>query len=591
MFRLHLALGLALLLAPIVGAAEEKKDPPKKKTVTVAHLKISGSLNESAPNTDPLLGQIGETFRDRIERLKKVGADKNVDAVLLEIDSVAGGWGKLNELAQAITKLRATGKKVVGFVEGGGNREYLLALSCDEVVLPEASMLMLTGLRMEVTFYKKTLEMLGIKADFIMMGDYKSAAEPYLRNSLSEANREQLTSILDDQFAHEIVGRIVKGREKAKLTAARVKKLIDEGPYAARTAHKVGLVDRLGYMEEVPDQIKAALKGDEVKLIKDYGKKKDEELDIFKLYSKLLFGPTRFGTSRGDKVAVIYATGPIMTGKSGGSPFMGSTMGSDTIVKAIRDAEEDKTVKAIVLRIDSPGGSALASDLIWKESKRCKKPLVASMSDVAGSGGYYIAMGAKKIFAEPGTITGSIGVIAGKLATKGLWLKAGMESETIARGENSGIFGDEPFSDSQRKAMKAMMQDVYDLFLDKAHAGRVAAGRKLTREQLVKLAGGRIYTGRQAKANGLIDEVGTLEDAIAMAAKLGGLPQGKDPELLQLPKPKSGLDALLGDALGARLAEMAKSPGGLAKLRGIGFFLHAPRDPVWALLPFQIEVK
>jgi protease-4 len=585
-------LGLTL---PLLARADDKaaskdteKPKEKPKPAVIAHIKLSGSLEESAPSDDTFLGSLSETFKSRIDRLKKVGNDKTVSAVILEIDGLSAGWGKLHELRAAITKLRATGKPVVGFVEGGNMKDYLLALSCDEVVLPEASMLMLTGLRAEVTFYKRLLEMVGIKADFVMMGDFKSAAEPYLRDKLSDANRKQLTEMIDDFFEHEIVGVIAKAR---KLDPAVVRKLIDNGPYSPKAAQKAGLFDRIGYMEEIPGELKKRLKVEEVKLEKDYGKSKDEEIDIFGLYRKLVFGPTKASTSRGDKVAVIYAVGAINTGKGGGNPLMGAGMGSETMVKAIREAEEDKTVKAIVLRIDSPGGSALASDLIWKELKRCKKPVIASMSDVAASGGYYIAAAAQKIYAEPGTITGSIGVVGGKLAMKGLWEKAGMDSEVITRGANSGIFSDEPFTEAQKAAFKSMMEDTYDLFLDKALEGRKVAGKKMTRDELKALAGGRVWTGRQAKTNGLIDELGTLEDAIAEAAKLGGLPADKDPELLMLPKKKASLDSLLSGFGAEVVILLGKNPTLAERVQGIGFFLQVEKDPIWAIAPYRLSVK
>ena len=594
MSRLLMALLIGLTL-PLLARADDKVAPKdnekpkeKPKPALIAHIKLSGSLEESAPSSDAFLGSLSENFKSRIDRLKKVGNDKTVSAVLLEIDGVSAGWGKLHELRSAITKLRATGKPVVGFVEGGNMKDYLLALACDEVVLPEASMLMLTGLRAEVTFYKRLLEMVGVKADFVMMGDFKSAAEPYLRDKLSDANRKQITEMIDDFYEHEIVGVIAKAR---KLDPAVVRKLIDGGPYSPKAAQKAGLFDRIGYMEEIPSELKKRLKVEEVKLEKDYGKSKDEELDVFGLYRKLMFGPTKASSSKADKVAVIYAVGAINTGKGGGNPLMGAGMGSETMVKAIREAEEDKTVKAIVLRIDSPGGSALASDLIWKELKRCKKPVIASMSDVAASGGYYIAAGAQKIFAEPGTITGSIGVVGGKLAMKGLWEKAGMDSEVITRGANSGIFSDEPFTEAQKASFKSMMEDVYDLFLDKALEGRKVAGKKMTRDELKALAGGRVWTGRQAKANGLIDELGTLEDAIAEAAKLGGLKGDKEPELLLLPKKKASLDSLLS-GFGVEVATLlSKNPALAERVQGIGFFLQVEKDPIWAISPYRLSVK
>jgi protease-4 len=593
------ALALALVLSPSVRAAEDAKKqadkPAPKKALKVAHIKLSGSMGEKAPTVDPLLGNLGETFKDKLERIKKAGADKEVAALLLEVNGVSAGWGKLNELTEAVAAFRATGKKAYAHLESGSTKDYLIGLACDEVCLPESTWLMLTGVRMEVSFYKDLFAKIGVKADMLQMGDFKGAAEPYTRDSLSEPNRKQLTSVLDDFYEKEIVGRIVKARALRKLSDDKVKKLIDEGPYAARSAHKVGLVDRLAYLDDYEDAIKKAV-GGEAKVVRDYQKKKQEELDIFGLYRKLLFGPSKSSGGRGPKVAVIYANGAIMTGKSTSSLLGAEVMGSDTIVKAIRTAENDKSVKAIVLRVDSPGGSALASDLIWNELKRSKKPVVASMADVAASGGYYISMAAKKIFAEPGTLTGSIGVVGGKFATRGLWNKIGVKTEVIARGAHSGLLtSDEPFSDSERKAMKGLMQDVYDQFVDKALEGRLKAGRKMTRKELLDLAGGRIWTGRQAKENGLIDELGTLHDAVMAAAKMGGLPADKEPELLLLPKSKGFLEDLLGSrsdaALSVVLPALKKSPELLGKLRGVDGLLHLRREPVWAVLPFRLEVK
>src|SRR5205085_10645617 len=205
--------------------------------------------------------------------------------------------------------------------------------------------------------------------------------------------------------------------------------------------------------------------------------------------------------------------------------FGEESCGARTMVEAIRQAENDKTVKAIVLRVDSPGGSALGSDLIWNELRRSKKPIIASMSDVAASGGYYISMAAKKIYAEPGTLTGSIGVVGGKIALAGLYDKVGITTDVIQRGANAGIFAsDEPFSPTEREALTALMKDIYDQFVDQALAGRQKAGKKMTREGLLKIAGGRIWTGRQAKENGLVDELGSLVDAVAAAKNVAGLP-------------------------------------------------------------------
>jgi protease IV len=603
-----LAPGLALaacvaLAGPAPAAGPAKKDKgekPAKTTARVAHIKLSGGMDERPPLDDPLFGSLGETFRDKLERIKKAKDDKEIQALYLEVNGASLGWAKLDELSRAVADFRKAGKKTFAYVEAGNSRDYLLAVACDDVCIPEATWLMLTGIRAEVTFYKGLFDKVGVKADFLHMGEYKSAAEPFTRESLSRPAREQLESVLDDHFQKGIVGRIVRARAGKGLTAEKLKKLIDSAPFTAKKALKEGLVDRLAYPDGYPDAMKEVLKVDEVKVARDYGKKKEEDLDIFSLYRKLLFGPSKGGGGRGPKVAVVYATGAIVTGKGGGSLLAGDLVGSDTMVKAIRQANDDKTVKAIVLRVDSPGGSALASDLIWNELRRCKKPVVASMSDVAASGGYYISMGARKIYADPGTLTGSIGVVGGKFALAGLYDKVGLKTEVIQRGAHASILsGDDPFSPSERKAMKALMQDVYDQFLDKALAGRHRAGKKMTREQLVKLAGGRVWTGRQAKDNGLIDELGTLEDAVACAWKMAGMPADKKPELLLLPRAKNPLEALLGDAFGARAAGVEarllpladEVPGLRAKLRGAGALLRMRGQPVFTILPYRLEVK
>ena len=304
-----------------------------------------------------------------------------------------------------------------------GAKAYLVALGCDQVVLPESGGLTVYGVRAEVTYYKNTLDLLKLKADVLKMGNYKSAVEPYLTDTMSKENREQIESLLDDNYDNEIVGAIVKARPAKKWDAAQVKALIDQGPFTAKKAFELGLVDKLSYQDEIPALLKKAVGGtDDVRVVEGYGKTATKEADFsnpFKFFEML--SPPKKKESKEPKIAVIYVIGGIASGKGSFSPLTGGTsVGSETIVKAIQEADKNPTVKAIVLRIDSPGGSALASDMIWRATRTCTKPVVASMSDVAASGGYYVAMGAKKIFAEPGTVTGSIGVFGMKLVTGGL---------------------------------------------------------------------------------------------------------------------------------------------------------------------------
>jgi protease-4 len=293
-----------------------------------------------------------------------------------------------------------------------------------------------------------------------------------------------------------------------------------------------------------------------------------------------------------------------MTGKSESDPFGGKTMGSTTIVEALRKANEDKQVAAIVLRIDSPGGSALASDLIWHETQVIDKPIVASMSDVAASGGYYIAMGADKIFAASGTVTGSIGVVGGKLAYRGLYEKLGITTETIERGVNSGIFGSSgKFTESQRDAVKAMMEDIYEQFTKKA-----AEGRRIPVQKLRELASGRVYTGRQAVEKGLVDQLGTLHDAIAEAKQLAGIDKDVDVKIEVLPEPTNFFESLFGDLDAeeevslSRIRDIHTGTSGLETLEqlspeliGLGRRVYRLRaifsQPAALVMPYELEIR
>jgi protease-4 len=586
----------ASLAAPEKKASKGKKDADEKGPV-VAHIHLSGSLGESPPPIDPFTGGSAENFRHKLERLHEAARDKHVAALFLEIDGLSVGWGKLDELTKAVAEVRKSGKKVYAYLESADNsKEYLLALACDEVCMPESGWLMLTGLRAEVVFFKELLDKVGLKADMLQMGDFKSAAEPFTRTRMSEPARKQLTAVLDDYYENEIIQRIVRCREGKKLTAEQVKKLIDDGPYAARAAHKAGLIDWVDYRDRFVRTVRHEVKGEHVKVDYNYKQKKHEDVDFSDFFAILkLLAPPKSRKTKDPTIAVIYAVGAITNGKGGDSILGEESCGAKTMVKAIRQAENDDKVKAIVLRVDSPGGSALASDMIWHELKRCKKPVIASMSDVAASGGYYISMAASKIYAEPGTLTGSIGVVGGKIATKGLFDKIGVRTEVIARGANVNILSsDTPFSPSEREKMTTLMQDVYDQFIDKALEGRKKAGKKMTREELLGLAGGRIWTGRQAKEKGLIDELGSLEDAIAAAKVQAGLPADKDVDILMLPHSRSFFDSLIESKSESRLqlpAELRLLPELVRKLRGLGGMLQLRGEPVLLSMPYHVEIR
>ena len=599
MSRLLLPAALAaLLLVPNPNFARDddpKPTAPAPKKVeppTVAHVLLTGDMDESPVSADGLFGPPPENFRIKLERIRKAAKDDKVKALYLEIGSLGIGFGKLHELKVAIEEVKAANKKVFAYAESAGTKEYLLGLCADAFVLPEGGTLNLVGLRAEVTLYKDVLKLLKLEVDVLKMGEFKGAVEPFVNDQLSKANREQITSMLNDNFEQEIV-KAMTARKGKTMTAKQAEDAIDGGPYTAPKALKLGLIDAVQYPDEFEAGFAKAVGVPNIKVTRGYGKAKaaDADMNPLALFAALGGGAKKKPESKKDKIAVVYAVGGIDTGKGGVSPLTGETVGSDTLVEAIKEADDNPTVKAIVLRIDSPGGSALASDLIWRAIVQCKKPVIASMGDVAASGGYYIAMGCKKIYAEPGTITGSIGVFGMKIVTGGLENWVGMKTEVIARGKNSGVNSTTfKWNESERAAMQETIEAIYDTFIDKAVAGRQKAGVKITRDELLKLAGGRVWTGRQAKANGLVDTLGTLDDAIADAKKSVGIDAKAEMELLILPKPTSFLDKLMDGGFGLS-AEAKTLPGADRAMKLAGPLLGARKNPVQMLMPFGVEWK
>lgn len=584
------------------GAGEQEKEqakqPARQKQATVVRMAIRGALPEG-PELPGLFGEVQQDLRGLIGRIDKASQDDDVAALWLEIRNPTLGRGKLNELRSAIARFRKQGKPVYADLHFAMPADYLLASACDQIAMPESGTLLLPGIRAEVTFYKSMLEKLGVQADILQVGDFKGAGEPYTRTEMSPEFRKQYESLIDDLYA-QMVETVAADR---KLKPDQVRKLIDQGLFTAEAARQAKLVDAIVYEDELQKRLKQDLAADELKLETRYGKKKIDTdfsgmLGMIKLFELMMGKEPGASAGSKQKIAVIYAVGAIMTGKSQSSLFGGETVGSDTIVKALRTANQDDKVVAIVLRVDSPGGSALASDLMWREIRQIDKPVIASMGDVAASGGYYISMGCDRILAEPGTITGSIGVVGGKMAIGGLMDKIGVHTDVISRGKNSGLFSSsEPFTGPQRKVFQAMMQETYEQFLAKAAAGR---GRKTA--EIEPLAGGRVWTGQQALENGLVDELGTLQDAVAAARKLAKVKEDEPTDLLILPKAKSFLDQLL-EGEGAEIslsAPMAKEaanaldaalPGSAEALRDVRQMETLFGEGSVLLLPYRVRIR
>jgi protease-4 len=448
--------------------------------------------------------------------LKVAKRDKEIAGVLIKIGGSRYGIGRLQEMRDAILDFRASGKKVIGYMTNCSTGNYLLASVCDRIVLHPSGEVRLIGLRSEISFYKGVLDKLGIRADLEHIGEYKSASDIFTRKEMSDAHREVQNAILDDLY-DQLTQSIA---DKRSWTQDDVKRLIDQGPFTAKQALAHGIIDQLAYRDELKN-IANDLTGKDCRLVKA-----NQYLGIIE-YEHDWEVPL-------PKIAIIEAEGMMMTGESFTDPFTGTkTMGSTTITRAIRNVRKDSSVKAVVLRIDSVGGLVIAADTIWRELIRLKdvKPLVVSMGDVAGSGGYYIAAPADVIVAEPGTITGSIGVVAGKYSFKGLYDKIGLHKEVLKRGKYADFYTDYgDYPPDEREIIQAQIKEIYEDFI-----GKVAEGRGMTKEAVDQIAKGRIWTGKQAKEIGLVDELGGLNLALSIARKKAGLARRKV-HLIRLPQ-------------------------------------------------------
>jgi len=568
-------------------AADAEKTAEKTKKVTLASILVKDSYPEGVAS-EGLFGESKPHLRDLVERLDKAAKDDKIAGVVLRLREPQIGLAKVDELRAAVALVRKAGKKVYADVHSASTKDFMVATACDQIIMPPSGSLMITGVQAEVIFFKGLFDKLGIQADFIQIGDFKGASEPFTRNGMSPEFRQQYESVINDYY-EQIVSTLAGDR---KIEPDQVKKLIDLGLFSAEQAREAKLIDRVAYEDQWRDQLKQELNTDELAIERDYGKKKsDADLSgmagLMKLIEVLTGGDQKAKSSKNNKIALVYVVGAITTGESTASFFGSETVGSDTIVKALRQAEDDPKVKGIVLRVDSPGGSALASDLIWREVVRTKKPLIASMGDTAASGGYYVSMGAKKIFVEPGTLTGSIGVVGGKLALRGLFDKIGLNAETISRGKTSGTMSfTDPFTLEEREAWKRLMLETYKQFTSKA-----AEGRHMDPHKLESLAQGRVFTGRMAVANGLADQIGTLDEAIAEVKKLAEVKPDEKIDLLILPKPKGIFEQFFGGG-GAEAEIKALVPGELIEaFQSAETLRKLFAEPAVTVMPYNVRIK
>jgi protease-4 len=496
-----------------------------------------------------------------IEGLERASGDAEIHAVVLRIGSLSGtGWGKVQEIRDAVVRFQKSKKPVHAYLEDAGSKEYYLAAACSKIHAAPTAMLRVSGLAAQVTFFRKTLDKLGVEAQFEGFGKYKNAPNQYTESTFTPPHREQIEALVDELFTQLVQG-IAAGR---RLSEADVRRLIDEGPYDARRAVEVGLVDDVLYGEEIEDKV---VEGGRRVALGPYVR-----------------GARGLGWGQ-PKIAVVTIVGEIVLGESAEDAFGGEYAGADTISRALHDARKRSDVKAVVLRIDSPGGVGTAADAIWREVGETVrvKPVIASMSDVAASGGYYVAMGAQAVFAEPGTITGSIGVYGGKLSLRGFYDKIGVTKEELTRGRFAGLFSDyRPWTEDERLKVRSLLGTFYEEFVRKA-----ALGRGRSREEIESVAQGRVWAGSAARQHGLVDRTGGLRDALDLAKEKAGIPKGQEVTLLILPERKGFFESLLDrDSPAVRLAGLPAQV--VATLRWAQT-ISGPH--IAARLPFDLSIE
>lgn len=541
------AAGLLMLYAA-VGTAPAV---PSNATLVIR----PGSQLAEVPSSD-LLQFVRDdgtrTLRGLVEMLRRAKTDDRVRSVLLRPQAFESPfWAKIQEVRDAIVDFRSSGKPVVAFLEYAGNREYYLASAADKVFILPTATLDLTGIASYEVFLRGTLDWIGTYPDLLHVGDYKTAVNTFTEKTFTPAHREMSASLTRDQFS-QLLQTVADARKKPER---ELRALIDQGPLLPEDALRQGLVDELAYEDELDDHM-AEIGG-------------KEGMTVLESEDYARDGPGIGGGRGRPRIAVIYAVGTIVSGRSGFDPVNGAVLGSDTIVEHIREVRADRSVRAVVLRVDSPGGSSTASDVIWRELVITKggeqpRPLVVSMSDLAASGGYYIAMAGDVIVAQPGTLTGSIGIYTGKFVTGGSLEKLGANVEATSEGRFAQMYSpDRRFDAEERAKVQESMQAFYNQFVEKA-----AASRQTTPEKLDQIAQGRVWTGQQARHIGLVDQLGGLQTAIAAAKQRANIAADQEVQLVIYP-PRRTFYEVLSESLNRPAGEASGGPRDASLTRGL----------------------
>lgn len=548
---LVIVLGL-VAIPPAIPAQDDSNEEPK---ATVPVVVFAGSIMEKQDplalfvKPSPTLFQYVETFRQAAE-------DPDVPAVLVRFEGPSWGLAQAMEIADALQDLRDAGKAVYISTDSLNIIDYTIASGASEIALPPVGIVDLHGLSFAMYYMSDMLGKLGIQADAVNEGKYKDAFDPFLRNEMSDATREQMQVLLDDLFS-SFVTRVAKNRG---ISDEQANDYLVNGPYTSAAALEIGAIDRLAYHSDMKDIISEEL-GAEPDFEEEYGALRPEKAEPPNFMSLLMgtAGKAKKAKTAGDHIAIVYASGPIVDGRVDDSnPFMQQEMiASDDFIDLLDEVMEGG-VKAIVLRVSSPGGSAIASDRIWNRLEEIQAdgiPVVVSMGDYAASGGYYISMGADRIVAQPTTITGSIGVIGGKFSLGETYNKVGITRQEMGIGPYSNIYSEASlWSEEEEVVMERLLDSIYMDFRTKA-----AEGRDMSVDELTAVAEGRIWSGLSAQSNGLVDELGGVETAIGIARELADAP---DIPTLEYPRPETLMD-IIEKALSGKASVQMQGGAGL----------------------------
>lgn len=519
--RVIIALIIAVVVAvptvAIIGIIYARRIKPH----TVLVIRIEGEIPEQSPQSslEAIFNGPPTSVTDITEGIDRARTDPHITALELRVGETDMSMGKIQEIRDSIQAFNRARKLSVAYLEFATNRSYYLASACQTLEMLPKSEFHLHGMMASTTFLRGTFDKLGIFPDFLHIGDYKNATNVYTEKKFTPAHREATKDLVDDWYRQFVQGIAASRNMKTE----DVEKVIAAGPYVSDDAPATGLVDRVAYGEQFRGFVNEKNRG------------YDRRISLHTYLERT----EKFNTS---KIAVIYAVGEIGPGRSTASPLGGDMLGSETLAQQFRRARTDDSVKAVVVRVDSPGGVAYSSEVIRHELELTKevKPVVVSMSDVAASGGYWLSMSANRIIAEPGTITGSIGVLMGKFNLEGLYEKLGLSTDFIATTPNATLeYPLQNFTPEQRALELKNMRETYNDFLE-----GVAEGRHMKVEDVDKIAQGRVWTGERARKLGLVDELGGLHTAIARARELARIPAGEGVSLLPLPERRSFFERL-----------------------------------------------